>query len=143
MVSAHLPEGPAWGVRRDCLPAHLPKCPGSPGLSPLCRRKGGRRWYQNEVRIRGSKDPANNNGYYSSREAFQNYFFSPPSAHPPDLSDAIHFTDGELAQVALKSVLPDSRSPAFSLDARLPLGKNVNSPILQLGILSVGTHDGV
>lgn len=53
------------------------------------------------------------------------------------------FTDEERAQLDLKSVCPDSRSPAFSLDARLPLGRSMNPPILQLGILSVGTHDGV
>lgn len=58
---------------------------------------------------------------------------------------SIHFTDKELTQLDLKSVFPDSRSPAFYLYAMLLLGKSMIGPILQLGILrpGIGAHGGV
>lgn len=57
----------------------------------------------------------------------------------------IHVTEKELAQLDLKSFVPDSRSPAFFPYTIWPLGRSLSCPNLQLGILrpGIGAFDGV
>lgn len=57
---------------------------------------------------------------------------------PPGRNYYIHCTGKDHTQLHLKSVLPESRSPAFSLYAMFLLGGGIICPVLQLGILRPG-----